>query len=134
MVLAETCRVETAQVKQDTVFNTGEIDILLMAATAGCKLASQGGNNLETKSDIGGRVSLKKEAMLTIIAFFIYGRNGVSSASLPLGEATVNYSGRKSIVQNKKKKRVSLDRTCFSVGCAMIAFPQSCRYNTAPIH
>ena len=60
VVLAETCRVERAQVKQDTVFNTGEIDILLMAATAGCKLASQRGNNPETKSDIGGRVSLKK--------------------------------------------------------------------------
>ena len=109
MVLAETCRVETAQVKQDTVFNTGEIDILLMAATAGCKLASQRGNNLETKSDIGGRVSLKKEAMLTIIAFFIYGRNGVSSASLPLGEAAA--AAESQLCKIKKEKEKSIVRS-----------------------
>lgn len=31
-----------------------------MTATARCKLASERGDNFETKSDIGGRVSFKK--------------------------------------------------------------------------
>lgn len=60
VVLAETGRVETAHVNQHTVVNAGETDILLVTATARRKLGSQRGNNLETKSNIGGRVGFKE--------------------------------------------------------------------------